>query len=215
MGSVRQKASGSWEARYRDPDGIQRGKSFPDKKAAQEFLARVSVEVQRGEYVSPDRGGHPLRPIAEEWLAGLYHLKPTTLVNYTSAMRTHLLPRLGETSVGRIDQRRVRRLITEMLGDGHGPATVRKVVGVLKLTLDLAPEYGMIRKNPCLGVKLPQMSKQEMHYLTADQVETLADAMPEPYDLMVRVAAYTGLRSGEIAALRAATSASTPARSTW
>ena len=58
-----------------------------------------------------------------------------------------------------------------MLGDGHGPATVRKVVGVLKLTLDLALEYGMIRKNPCVGVKLPQMSKQEMHYLTAEQVE--------------------------------------------
>ncbi|HSJ43273.1 MAG TPA: hypothetical protein VK923_01150, partial [Euzebyales bacterium] len=42
-----------------------------------------------------------------------------------------------------------------------------------------------------------------MHYLTADQVEVLGDAMPEPYDLMVRFAAYTGLWSVEIAALRA------------
>jgi len=53
MGSVRQKASGSWEACYRDPEGHQRGKAFPTKKAANEFLARVAVDVQRGEYVSP------------------------------------------------------------------------------------------------------------------------------------------------------------------
>jgi hypothetical protein len=33
MGSVRQKASGSWEARDRDPEGHQRGKSLPTKKA--------------------------------------------------------------------------------------------------------------------------------------------------------------------------------------
>jgi integrase len=46
------------------------------------------------------------------------------------------------------------------------------------------------------------MPHQEMHFLTADQVATLADGMPEPYDLMVRFVAYTGLRAGEIARLR-------------
>jgi len=202
MGSVRQKASGSWEARYRDPEGHQRGKAFPTKKAANEFLARVAVDVQRGEYVSPDNARRPLGPIAEEWVASLYHLKPKTLMNYENTLRYHVLPRLGETPVGAIDQRRVRRFITDMLGDGVSPAQVRKAVGRLKQTLDLAVELGAIRKNPCVGVKLPPMPHEEMHFLTADQVATLADGMSAPYDLMVRFAAYTGLRAGEIAALR-------------
>jgi integrase len=42
-----------------------------------------------------------------------------------------------------------------------------------------------------------------MYFLTAEQVATLAAAMPASYDLMVTFAAYTGLRAGEIAALRA------------
>ena len=88
-----------------------------------------------------------------------------------------------------------------MLGDGVSPAQARKAVGRLQ-TLDLAVELGTIRKNPCVGVKLPPMSHEEMNFLTADQVATLADGMPAPYDLMVRFAAYTGLRAGETAALR-------------
>lgn len=66
----------------------------------------------------------------------------------------------------------------------------------------LARAARRIRTNPCVGVKLPPMPHGEMHFLTADQVATLADGMPEPCDLMVRCAAYTGLRAGEIAALR-------------
>jgi len=200
--AVGQKASGSWEARYRDPEGHQRGKSFPTKKATKEFLARVAVDVQRGEYVSPDNARRPLGPIAEEWVASLCHLKPRTLMNYENTLRYHVLPRLGETPVGAIDQRRVRRFITDMLGDGVSPAQVRKAVGRLKQTLDLAVELGTVRKNPCVGVKLPSMPHEEVHFLTADQIATLADGMPEPYDLMVRFAAYTGLRAGEIVALR-------------
>ncbi|MBD0322568.1 MAG: tyrosine-type recombinase/integrase [Aldersonia sp.] len=173
-------------ARYRDPEGHQRGKAFPTKKAANEFLARVAVDVQRGEYVSPDNARRPLGPIAEEWIASLYHLKPKTLMNYENALRYHVLPRLGETPVGAIDQHRVRRFITDMLGDGVSPAQVRKAVGRLKQTLDLAVELGLIRKNPCVGVKLPPMPHEEMHFLTADQIATLAAGMPEPYDLMVR-----------------------------
>jgi cobalt-zinc-cadmium efflux system outer membrane protein len=73
-----------------------------------------------------------------------------------------VLPRLGETPVGSIDQRRVRRFITDMLGDGVSSAQVRKAVGRLKQTLDLAVELGTIRKNPCnAGLRLLQETNDE------------------------------------------------------
>jgi integrase len=41
-----------------------------------------------------------------------------------------------------------------------------------------------------------------MHFLSAAEVERLAEAIVPPYGVLVRFAAYTGLRAGEIAALR-------------
>ena len=203
MSSIRRKPSGRWEARYRDADGEQRGKTFDTKGAAREFLASVRVEIQRGEYVDPNRGRVPVESVSDDWLASLVHLKPKTLIDYESALRCHVLPRLGRTAVGKIDQRRVRRFIADLLNDGVSAARVRKAVGTLRQILDLAVEDGLIRTNPCEGLKLPRMNQQEMHFLTAEQVAMLAAAMPAQYQLLVAFAAYTGLRVGEIAALRA------------
>lgn len=105
--------------------------------------------------------------------------------------------------MGKVDQRRVRRFVAELLGAGVSPARVRKAVGTLRQVLELAVEGGLIRDNPCEGLKLPRMNQQEMHFLTAEQVATLAAATSEPYGSLVTFAAYTGLRAGEIAALRA------------
>jgi integrase len=41
-----------------------------------------------------------------------------------------------------------------------------------------------------------------MHFLTAVQVEALAEAIREPYGVLVRFAAYSGLRPGELVALK-------------
>jgi integrase len=51
-------------------------------------------------------------------------------------------------------------------------------------------------------VKLPRAEKREMLFLTADQVTGLAAAVHPNYRVLVLFAAYTGLRAGEIGALR-------------
>jgi integrase len=52
------------------------------------------------------------------------------------------------------------------------------------------------------GVKLPKVQRREMHFLTAAQVEALADAIASPYGVLIRFAAYTGLRPCEFVALK-------------
>jgi integrase len=62
--------------------------------------------------------------------------------------------------------------------------------------------------NPCARVTLPRTVKaqdddeDDARYLTPGDVDSLAVALPEPYGLLVRLAAYTGLRAGEIAGLQ-------------
>jgi integrase len=73
---------------------------------------------------------------------------------------------------------------------------------VLSQILAAGVEGGRIARNPAAGVRLPRIVRRDVHFLTARQVEDLAAAIDPRYALLVRFAAYTGLRAGELAALR-------------
>src|SRR4051812_38941593 len=80
-------------------------------------------------------------------------------------------------------------------------ATVRKVHRVLSLILAMAVKDGRLVRNPAVGISLPRVVTAERTYLTHGQVHTLANACG-PHRLVVLFLAYTGLRFGEMAALR-------------
>ena len=67
-----------------------------------------------------------------------------------------------------------------------------------------AQRHDLVAKNPCTGTELPRNDAQEMRCLTPAQVELLAAELDayHPYGLLVRFAAYTGLRAGELAGLQ-------------
>lgn len=202
MSWVRKKPSGRWEARYRDPAGRLRAKTFATKGDARRYLQRVGVDLQRGEYLDPIGGKILFGEVAEQWTAGLVHLKPKTVADYGCALRVHVLPAWKRVPVGQIDPASVQRYVAGMVRRGVSPARIRKAHGVLKQVLDTAVDLTLIRVNPAAGTKLPAMARQEMQFLTPPQIAALALAIQPPYDLLVFFAAYTGLRAGEIAALR-------------
>src|SRR3954469_4842626 len=78
---------------------------------------------------------------------------------------------------------------------------VRKAQGVLSGILGLAVRDRRLAVNPALGVALPSMQEKRRRYLTAEQLEALADAAG-PGRVAVLVLGYCGLRWSELAALR-------------
>jgi len=60
----------------------------------------------------------------------------------------------------------------------------------------------MLSSNPAAGVSLPRPTRNEMLFLTPEQVELLAKALPRTHRAMVYTLAYTGIREGEATALR-------------
>jgi len=78
----------------------------------------------------------------------------------------------------------------------------RKAHQVLSQILASAVDGGRLPRNVAEGIKLPKVQRREMHFLTAAQVEALADAIVPPYGVLVRFAAYTGLRPCEFVALK-------------
>jgi integrase len=88
-----------------------------------------------------------------------------------------------------------------MVTASAGPATVENALSVLRQVLALAVEDGRLSRNPCAVVKAPRRKHRPRGYLSHDQVELLACEL-NPYGSVVRFLAYTGLRWGEMAALR-------------
>jgi integrase len=85
---------------------------------------------------------------------------------------------------------------------GLAGSTVRQAHRVLALVLALAVRDKRIPSNPAEGVRLPRAKKSEKHFLSAAEVARLADAAGRDR-VVILVLAYTGLRFGELAAIRA------------
>jgi integrase len=108
--------------------------------------------------------------------------------------------RAGE--LGGIDTLAVREWIAGLVEQGLSPSRIRNAHQVLSQILAAGVEGGRIARNPAAGVRLPRIVRRDMHFLTAGQVEDLAAAIDPRYRLLVRFAACTGLRAGELVALR-------------
>ena len=79
------RARYAWKVRYRDPERIERARTFARKAEAERFAASIETDIARGEYVNPRAGRVPLREWATDWLQTTRHLKPKTREGYASA----------------------------------------------------------------------------------------------------------------------------------
>jgi integrase len=101
-----------------------------------------------------------------------------------------------------IDALAVREWVAELVAGGLSAKRVRKTHQVLSQVLASAVDGGRLPRNMAEGIKLPKIRRKEMHFLTAAQVEALAEAIAPPCGVLVRFAAYTGLRPCEYVALK-------------
>jgi len=217
MASVRQRPSGSWEVHYRDPYNRQRSRTFSRKTDARRFANEVETDKRRGQWTAPEDTRRLFGEVAEDWFdwtrAG--GRKPRTLAAYRGYLDRHVLPVFGRVPIMSVDRVLVRRFATDLADNGLAPASVRKVVAVLRQVMGFAEENRLVKSNPAANLRLSTArSKKEARFLTPVEVEALAEAIESPdgsagegrrypeYRLLVRFAAYTGLRAGEIGGLR-------------
>lgn len=198
---TRDARDGRWLARWRDPAGRQRKKSFDRKVDAQRWLDQLRAEMHRGHYIDPSAAKAALGPFAEQWAEGLPHLKASTANRYRGIVRRHIVPKWGTWRLGKISKSDVNAWIADLVGKGLQPGSVRQIHRVLSLILDAAVADGRIARNPAAGVNLPRQVRVEPVFLTAEQVLRLARAAGGD-ELCVLTLAFTGLRFGELAALK-------------
>jgi len=201
MASITKRANGRWYARFYDPAGVQQGRIFIRKIDAQRWLDEQTKALVSGTYVEPSAGRTTVKEIAEKWLASDPSWTPATRARNESILKRHVLPRWGTTQLERVTFDEVQAWIVGYAQGGLAGGTVRKIAGVLSSVMRFAVLSRKLPATPVVGIRLPKQAVVRKRYLTAQQVEDLADAAGEHSDIVL-VLAYCGLRIGELAALR-------------
>jgi integrase len=204
FGNVRRLPSGRFQARYVGNDGLARTApvTFATEKQAERWLTVVESEMIRGEWFPPEAGEVPLLPYAERWIRER-RLAPRTRELYEDLFRLHVGPFLGELAIGSIKPATVRTWRARLLDEGRPEPQAVKAYCLLRAVLNTAVrEDGLIRENPCRIPGFDRYHTPERPTASVAQVYALAEAVPPRFSALVLLAALSGLRWGELAALR-------------
>ena len=204
FGSLRKLPSGRWQASYWHL-GIRHiaPVTFAFKADANVYLSSVETEVRRGLWIDPLGATVQFSDWAEQWRATTVDLRPSSRVRDLGYLQRYLLPQFGTMALGDIRYMTVRTWISELSTSGLAPSTVTKAGQLMSKIMRSAVQAGLVTSSPCDGVKMPRIERMEMRFLTTPEVDHLAEAMDPRYRAVVLLAAYGGLRAGELFGLRA------------
>ncbi|WP_105567162.1 site-specific integrase [Microbacterium halophytorum] len=196
-------ASGTrYRVRYRKPNGASTDRrGFKTKREARLYLASIEVTKATGDYVDPAAGRRTVAGFHALWESErLAPLKPSSRHAMETAWRVHVEPKWASRQVDTITQNEIAHWVAE-LNSARSAQTVRRIVFVLSGILAIAHRERAVRVNPAAGVALPRKHRKAPRYLSHQQVATLS-ASAGPNALLIEFLAYTGLRWGEVVALR-------------
>jgi integrase len=190
----------TWLARWRDPAGAQRKKTFAKKSDAERFVVTMEAGRLRGEYVDPaDRT--TVIEYARQWAAARPH-RPSSARRVSSLIETHIAStRLGDRRLADVRPSEVQAWASDR-ARVLAPSTLRNLVSLLRSIYASAALDRLVGSSPVVRVALPRHERERVVPLTVEQVRTLADAMPARNRAMVVTQAGLGLRIGELLALR-------------
>ena len=169
---------------------------------------------QSGTFVAPSR--MPVSEFVEPWLAGLENQgrRPTTLRGYRSAIDNYLLPRLGTVALQELRASDLDSMYADLLrrggstGQGLSMTTVHHLHAVVNKMLRDAERKGLVTRNVARLANPPSLTTArskgpEMRVWSPDELSTfLASIEGNRNEALFRLLAMTGMRRGEVVALR-------------
>lgn len=224
-GTIRKRSDGRWEARYSygyDPGSgkhIQKSIYGKTQKEVRMKLKQITSDIDQGVYTEPSK--MTLGAWLDIWIEDYNtDVKPSTLDQYKYQIRVHLKPNLGAVRLSALTTPMVQRLYNRLMEPyklkqknwkgkeivkqrkGLSAKSIKNMNSVLHGALNQAIKLGYITTNVCNAVTLPKVHKSEMHPVTGDSLKDLLNAIKgNPYEELIYVTMFTGLRQGEIIGL--------------
>lgn len=221
-GAVRKLPSGRWQASYLGTDGERHlaKVTFDTKDAATGWLAKVRTQISAGEWRSPAQMAEeeakatreaearaiPFSEFAEKWLSTRYNangepLRPTTMAEYRRLLAGPLAPLAGMV-LPEITHAVVLDWRAAALKGGKRTQTSHAYT-LLRSILQSAVDRKIVSENPCTIRGAASMRTEKVvKPPTAKELAVIVAAMPQRHRVMTQVAAWSGLRFGELTELR-------------
>jgi integrase len=209
-----------WYAKYRLPDGRQvqkkigpawteRGRppaGYVTKRLAEAWLRDVLDQARRGTLPGMVRTGATFADAAAEFLryvADERGCKPSTLRDYRSVIEAHLLPRFGAERIEDVTPAMIEDSRAS-LGTDLASRTKNKLLVILHGVFRRAQSVWGLPRNPVAGIeKHRHRASGDIDVFAPEEVLALVRAASDEQDAAIYLtAAFTGLRRGELLALR-------------
>jgi integrase len=210
-----------WVAKWRDNAGQHKkvlGRHWTNKgepptgylreKDAEAELQAILTDARRGA-TEQRRTGVTFDVAADEWIAwGIRERdwKPSSLSDYRSILNAHLLPAFRGKRIEKIDTDEIEQWRDELVDERElSRRTANKMLIVLGAIFERAVKTHGLLRNPVKDVAKFRVRYDPNAYdfFSPDEIEQLSKAAASPQDRAIfRTAAFTGLRMGELIALR-------------
>ncbi len=166
-------------------------KSYADIKGK---LAKCKTEKSQTKTSSNTKLGDWLT----SWINSQGTLKPTTQRVYKSHIKNNITPYIGDIMLKKLNRDIFQDFINNM---ELSSSTIKTIFSILKSSLESAEDKGLVT-NFWSKVKIPQKEKSLVKIFTVKEQQQLESCLTENTDIGILISLYTGLRIGEICALR-------------
>ena len=145
-----------------------------------------------------------LRCLTAEWKRTVLPMyKASTQKNHRHIAGKHLVPRFGVLALMDVTTQEIQSYVAQLSHDGYAPKTIDHIHDVLSAILRTGVKWGHLKENPARGVSMPTLRTVRPKWaLTIPQGKALMDSLPPLARTLTGLALLTGLRRGELFALR-------------
>ena len=173
------------------------------KRTAEAWLRDVLDQAHAGTLPGMVRTGVTFADACEEYLRYVEHdldRKPSTVGDYRSAIRAHLVPAFGTLRLEDVTAERIEAWKATLT---VGNRTKIKMLTILNGVLKRARRVHELRYNPMADIEKPRFRRAAIEVFSPEEVWALVRAAESEQDAAIFLtAAFTGLRRGELVALR-------------
>jgi integrase len=185
-------------------------RQFDSLGAARTWQQDARPAVRKGELKAPTRT--TVKEAGEELVRGMESgaildrsgtpYKPSTVRGYRQSLRDYVFPSIGHLRLSQLDRQHVQAVVDQLGGQGLSASSVRNTLNPLQVICRRAIHAALITVDPTAGLMLPKSRGQRDRIVSPEYAQLLIEALPEEERALWATAFYSGLRIGEIRALR-------------
>jgi integrase len=203
FGYVRKLPSGRYQASFIGPSGLRQSAptTFKTRTDADRWLTAAETDIARGAWLDEDLGRESFGNYARAWLRDHPKMGPRYRETCERNLRLHLAP-LEDVPLRALTPAVVREWYASALRGRGGRASIQQSYRFLRAVMNTAVRDGAIVKNPCQITGAGSDRAKERPVATPGEVVALVEAITPRYRAAVLLAAWCGLRRGEVLGLR-------------